>query len=83
MELVEDFKSKYHREEEEEERWQEAEEDREMFSRELLSWITYSSKSIFIFFSFSLIIGYMRTYYQIGNGDSIGKHKRNIMCTNK
>jgi len=34
MELVEEFKKEYHREEEEI-RWQEAEEDKRMFSREL------------------------------------------------
>ena len=35
MKLVEEFKKEYHREEEEEIRWQEAEEDKRMFSREL------------------------------------------------
>jgi len=36
IELVEEFKKEYCREEEEEVRWQEAEEDRKVFSRELL-----------------------------------------------
>ena len=35
MELVEEFEREYRREEEEEVRWQEAEEERKMFSREL------------------------------------------------
>jgi len=35
MELVEEFEREYHRDEEEEVRWQEAEEDRKVFSREL------------------------------------------------
>jgi len=35
MELVEEFKKEYCREEEEEVRWQEAEENRKVFSREL------------------------------------------------
>ena len=34
MELVEEFEREYRREEEEEVRWQEAEEERKMFSRE-------------------------------------------------
>jgi len=43
------------------------------------------SQYLFIFsFSFILFyfIKYVRTYYQIRNGDSIEKHKRNIICTN-
>jgi len=36
MELVEEFEKKYRREEEEEVKWQEAEENRKVFSRELL-----------------------------------------------
>jgi len=35
MELVEEFEKEYCREEEEEVRWQEAERDRKIFSREL------------------------------------------------
>ena len=36
MELVEEFEKEYRREEEEEVKWQEAEENRKVFSRELL-----------------------------------------------
>jgi len=43
------------------------------------------SKSIFIFFSFYFLLfkGYVRTYYQIGNSNSIEKHKKKIICTNR
>jgi len=45
MELVEEFKKNYSREEEEEVRWQEAEGDRKMFSRELLG--RYTAKLLY------------------------------------
>ena len=45
MELVEEFEKEYRREEKEEVRWQEAEEDRKVFSRELLG--RYTAKLLY------------------------------------
>ena len=45
MKLVEEFKKEYQREEEEEVRWQEAEEDKKVFSRELLG--RYTAKMLY------------------------------------
>ena len=45
MELVEEFEKEYNRDKEEEVRWQEAEEDRKTFSRELLG--KYTTKLLY------------------------------------
>jgi len=45
MELVEEFEREYHREEEKEVRQQEAEEDKKVFSRELLG--RYTAKLLY------------------------------------